>query len=915
MRKLRPTPGPADSCRLLPCRPQRAGRDLSGIIVFPDGTIALPDGQMRALLAVEPVNFDCRSLSEQDTLAAQLAGLAGALAPGQLLQIVIESRPSNAQEILEDLFARWQAPTSPLQDYLSAYRSWLARQLVRSHVPDLRHFLSVSPQPPRVEPGVRLPRDPAPESQTTRRRLEQAVDEISRHLKRMNLGAHRLSRAAVLRLLHESFRSGSTEHPEEPHATPDDKPLPAGPFNTGKSHNTDARRFSGTGRLLDWVDAVNEPLEPDSVKAWWLQRDLTAVTLDEDVDRLQIASENQPGRYARTLFLLAPPELTDPGWLDAVIGLDCPYRLAIHLEGLDRKRERTRLKRRRRSLNVLTLGAEQAGGTADIDMESAQAEARQQALETLDPSRTILRMGLYLTVFAESQEQLADHTERALSLLTAKLGAEVGRGIGHQLPLWQATLPLGLDAASHRYRVRSETVGNAFPFLTHNPGMSAGFPLGFTAVGHEFVLFDPADPSLPNGLMNIVGRSGSGKTFLAQKLALVTFLAGGRATIIDRAGHYEQLLAVAGGAVVRLGAVDPPAMNLWDHEGDLTNDKVGFVVDAHEIMLARQAGDRLDALARAVLERGVRAVYAQHSGGEPPTERALVAWLEQEAERSSDDTRRELLLGLAAKLGPFIEQGRYAALLDRPTSIDLEAPLLVFDLDGLSQNLHAVVMFMIAESVDRRAKRRRALEGRAEAVRELLIIDEGWFLVRYAAAGSWIEELARRGRHWGLFLVFITQQLSDLIDDPTAATLFNAASIQMLFRQKDQRSGDGEGGLSWLSEVLNLSREETEQLSRLSGVRGEYAEMLLLRESKDAATVRRGVVQVFCHPLEYWLFTSEPLRDVPYRKRMTAALGGDVWAAIKACAAGEEVPDQPITSSHEVHDVAEDGDASLDLAG
>ena len=220
--------------------------------------------------------------------------------------------------------------------------------------------------------------------------------------------------------------------------------------------------------------------------------------------------------------------------------------------------------------------------------------------------------------------------------------------------------------------------------------------------------------------------------------------------------------------------------------------------------------------------------------------------------------------------------------------------MLVFDLDGLSPTLHALVMFMIAESVDRRAKRRGQREGRADVVRELLIVDEGWFLVKYAAAGAWIEELARRGRHWGLFLVFITQQLSDLVDDPTAATLFNAASVQMLFRQKDQRGADGEGGLSWLAEALGLSREETEQLGRLSGVRGEYTEMLLLRESKDAATARRGVVQVFCHPLQYWLFTSEPLRDVPYRKRMIDALGGDVWAAVKACAAGEEVPEGPI---------------------
>src|SRR5579872_4391464 len=110
-------------------------------------------------------------------------------------------------------------------------------------------------------------------------------------------------------------------------------------------------------------------------------------------------------------------------------------------------------------------------------------------------------------------------------------------------------------------------------------------------------------------------------------------LQGGRVTVIDRAGHYEQLLSVVGGSAARLGSPTPPALNLWDHEGEVTADKIGFVVDAHEIMLARTTGDRLDPLTRSVLERGIRAVYAAQSGATPPTERALVAWLIEEAEQ------------------------------------------------------------------------------------------------------------------------------------------------------------------------------------------------------------------------------------------------------------------------------------------
>jgi hypothetical protein len=147
-----------------------------------------------------------------------------------------------------------------------------------------------------------------------------------------------------------------------------------------------------------------------------------------------------------------------------------------------------------------------------------------------------------------------------------------------------------------------------------------------------------------------------------------------------------------------------------------------------------------------------------------------------------------------------------------------------------------------------------------------------------------------RGRHWGLFLLFITQQLSDLLDDPTAASLFHNASVQLLFRQDDQRTHDGRSAVERLAAVLSLSREEVRRLGGLGTVTGVSTEMLLLCKSKDATTARRGVVEVIAQPLEHALFGSNP-EEVAARERMIEACGGDVWAAIKACAAGLEVPD------------------------
>ena len=887
----------APSIRLLPRDRERGRRTCADLALRDDGVILLPDGAPRAILQVDGVTFECRSPAEQDTLSAHFGHLATSLAPGQSVQILIESQPLRAAQVLPAFFGALRPPPGPLREFTRAWEPWLAGQMQRAHVPDLRFFVIVSPVPPRTRRGLSAPGV----GQALDRNLaglEQAVAHVAQQMTRLGLDTRRLGHDPVLELLWRALHPSGTPLPAAHAAQPqDDGPLLSGYRAVLTDQGLLWRKSKAPPRR--WARLASTwprrpPAPPATTRTEGLGARITAVAVRETLEALSI-----DGQQSRTLFLLAPPEVTDPGWLEPLVSLSCPYRLALHLEGLDRTAERTRLKRRRGQWGVITTGATAHQGQADVDMQSAQAEAGQQATDLLDPHRGLVRAGLYLTLFAPDAGELARRVAHATRVLATHIGAEVGRGTGHQLPLWQSTLPLGRDMARRRYRLRSETIGNAFPFLIHSPGTPRGYPLGFTTAGHELVLLDPGDPSLPNSLMNIVGRSGSGKTFLAQKLALWMLLQGGRATIVDRAGHYETLLALVGGAAARLGAPHPPALNLWDHGGDhgarapVDATKIGFVLDAHEILLAQNPGERLGGRQRAVLEQGIRAVYARHAAaGSTPREHDLVDWLNGEAV-GSDPGERALLRDVAARLGPFVGEGRHAALLDQPTTVDLEAPLLIFDLDGLSPTLHALAMFLVAEAVDRRARRRASVDPATPRLREMLIVDEGWFVVRYAGAGAWIDELARRGRHWGLFLCFITQQLSDLTSDPAAAALFNQASCQLLFRQKDQRgSGDGESGMAWLARALGLSDEEVRRLERLSSVPGEYAEMLLLRESRDHATARRGIVQVIAHPLEYWLMSSEPLHDVPRRQRMIAACGGDVWTALTLLAAGQEPPRQ-----------------------
>jgi len=386
---------------------------------------------------------------------------------------------------------------------------------------------------------------------------------------------------------------------------------------------------------------------------------------------------------------------------------------------------------------------------------------------------------------------------------------------------------------------------------------------------------------------------------------------GGRVTVIDSTDHYDTTRRVVGGVRARLGPRSPVALNIWDRTGldpldeDLMEEKVAFVCDAHEVLLAAIPGG-YEGFPSAAIDEGVRAVYAAHPDGSSPLERELVDWLTAEAEDTArwKEHQRVALSDMAYHLRPYTHTNRYGGLVDRPTSaaLDLDAPFLQFDLRDLRPRTpaHAFAMFAVAETVKRRALREVEAQGRdvageddAECMSELLIIDEGWHVVKYQGAGEWIETLARKGRHWGLVLAFITQQVSDLTEDPAAAALFNQASIQILFRQKDRgKKGGAQEALDWLAGTLDLTGHEVAKLKNLKSERGAFSDLFLIRETK-AGQAAHGAVRFPTTRHHYWMTASYKGERLK-RDRMIAAVAREpaaptqeeVWLAVDALAKG-----------------------------
>ena len=79
-----------------------------------------------------------------------------------------------------------------------------------------------------------------------------------------------------------------------------------------------------------------------------------------------------------------------------------------------------------------------------------KAEAEGLAQELHSAEEGLALSTVVLTLHARTVEELDTARRRALSLIGTRLGIQPGKGRGYQKPLWQASLPLGQNAARRR---------------------------------------------------------------------------------------------------------------------------------------------------------------------------------------------------------------------------------------------------------------------------------------------------------------------------------------------------------------------------------------------------------------------------------------------------------------------------------
>jgi hypothetical protein len=845
-------------------RSANASRLLPVSTITAEGLLRTTTGSYVRYLQTGAVNPFVIDPPEAERIAGAFAQIAARLPDGQSLQLYADATPLQVHELLALERERCEHAAGAAEDDGLPERARAIRALgdAQEHSiaqtagelsPLEMRFLVICPW--RAPAAPALARGHRSRTQSTHERgmreSRRHTDAVRSELEAIGLSARQLGGGEILDLLHERFDPGAASH-------------------------------AGATASFLHPDALSQDGHADARTAR-----IANALCSAPIDLSSPAQLAVGGTLERVLHVSLAPEQTWLGWLSHLTQAPRPFTLAVHIHATERYRERMAQKRRYKRMFGVNRGVEQRGRPLDPDARMAEDEAAQLTAElSANSSAAIYRMSIYLSLREADgdAEALAECCEASARELSMTSDARAAHGTFAQAKLWSSTLPLGIDRARRTRKYVSANVADSFPLIGTSCGSPDGIPLGYAVPGRTLERLDPFDAAHPNHLLLINGMSGAGKTMAAIILLARAISRGASGFIIDRAGHFDYLASLLPGASIAQIGGEAHAINSWDVEDPalVSAEKVDYLLALHALLLGEHHAGRdsygLSDLESNLLGLAIVEVYERCAlTGEEPRELLLQEELERRylTERAEGSVGiAEALRNLSMRLNNYLRDGPYGYLTDRPTTIAPESPLVVFDTRMIPDAKAAAALFVICEHVKGRIAegRREHLAGRGPAHewagRRFLVIDEAWKLIERPATGRWFNEFCRRSRHYALWLIAISQQLSDFETEHGKALLSNAA--MRLFLRQEARE------LRYAKEALGLSDGAIEAIASLQTVRGSHSTAYLMNGTRG-----QGTLQIAVGAQEYWIASSDPARDEPVRQAALRHSAGAPWSALE----------------------------------
>ncbi len=475
---------------------------------------------------------------------------------------------------------------------------------------------------------------------------------------------------------------------------------------------------------------------------------------------------------AKTLFVYTYPHFLETNWLYQLINMDGVMDISMYVYPLDSNVMLPQLTRRATQLEASYSIEQERGLIRNPELEAAISDIDELRDSLTRGETRLFHYGLYLTVYGTTPEEVDSEIKKIESYLggiliyskQAYLQMEQG---------FNSTLPIGTDELYITRNLDTGSLSTTFPFTSASLTANEGILYGINRHNNSLVLFDRFKLENANSL--ILGKAGSGKSYLVKLEIIRSLMMGTDVIVIDPENEYRALADAVGGTYINYSLNSDIRINPLDlpppYEGETGEDILRTaIVTAHRLIslmvggLTPEEDNILDhALLLAYNQHGITVDVATHRN-QPPLLTDVVQILAKTAGASH----------LLARMSKYIE-GTFAGLLNRPTNINLGNGFLVFSIRDLEDQLRPIASYMILSFIWNTI--------RHELRKRMLVVDEAWILLQHEDSAAYLYSFAKRARKYYLGMTTISQDVEDFLDSKYGRSIINNTSLQILLKQ------------------------------------------------------------------------------------------------------------------------------------